>query len=97
MKPAGGQKKPQTNKNKKNVLLSQKMQLRKRNILPQDAVDPLCVCVCVCGDAVSVPTCVSLQRENSPSHKLLVTEGIFGRKYHPVFPLLSWYPPRLLL
>lgn len=29
--------------------------------------------------------------------QMLVTRGIFGRKYHPAFPLLSWYPLRQLL
>ena len=61
----------------------------KWNVSPQDAAYP----VCVRGDAVSMLMCVSLWRRNSPSHKLLVTGGIFGRKYHPAFPLLSWYPP----
>lgn len=98
MKPAGDskkkEKKTKTNNKKippkaKNVLLSQEMQLRKWNILPQDAVDP----VCVHGDAASVPTCVSLRCGNSPRHKLLVTEGMFGRKHHPAFPPLSWYLP----
>lgn len=65
------------------------MQLRKWNVLPQDAADP----VCVPGDTVSVPTCVSVQCGNPKSHELLVTGGIFGSNYHPAFPFLSCHIP----
>lgn len=56
--------------NKKNQMSKmfcchKKMQLRKCNVLPQDAVGP----VCVCDNAVSVPTCVRLRCGNSLSHK----------------------------
>jgi len=51
---------------------------------------------CVPGDAVSVPMCVSLQNRNYSSYKWLVPEGRGGRKYCPVFRLLSRSTPKQL-